>query len=429
MFRRFGAISVVALVCLGSMAYAASLDRVVAVINDDVITQLELESRLKGLAAEIKSRGAEPPPESVLRKQMLQRMINDRLQLQAAGRMGLKVSEQELNDAISSVARSNKLTQSQLRDALKEQGLSYALFLEGVRTQLMINKIFTRHIRGGVVVTDEELNDFIARGGGKADAREYDISHILIRLPESADSDAVDKTLKKVREIQTRLEQGLDFSEAATIYSDAPDATEGGRLGWREPRQLPELFTEALSRIDVGRASRVLRSPNGFHILYINDARGVNSTSVPQTRVRHILIKTDEFLSEAEASHRLEQIRERVLNGDDFAELARVHSDDPVSAIKGGDLGWVMPGEVTGAFEDEMSRLSIDQISHPVKSPFGLHIIQVRERREQNMGEEVTRARARAQLIAQKSDERYDTWLRRLRDESFVNILDEELKL
>ena len=228
-------------------------DKVVAVVNDDVITQIELDSRLKGLNAEIEARGADSPPKEELRRQMLDRMINDRLQLQAAQRMGITVSDQDLNAAVMSVAQTNKMTLRQLRAALAEQDIPYRLFRERVETDLVIRQIFNRQIRNRIVVTDEELDDFIAKGGGKADARSYDVSHILIRVPETASADEVDEAERKAQEILSRLDQGMKFSEAAARYSDAPDAKEGGNLGWREPEQLPELFTKALSTIDVGQ--------------------------------------------------------------------------------------------------------------------------------------------------------------------------------
>ena len=343
--------------------------------------------------------------------------------------MGLSVSEKSLDEAVQSVGRNNNLTLRQLREALAAEGIPYALFRESINTQMLINQIYTRLIRNRVVVTEEELDGFVAKGGGKADAREYDISHILIRVPEGAAPEKLDIARNKAKSIVSRIQRGMDFAEAAATYSDAPDAQQGGRLGWRTPDQLPELFSDALGKIDVGRSTNVLQSPNGFHILYINDAKGDNATSVSQTKVRHILFRTDEFLSQSEAEHRVEQIRERILNGDDFAELAQVYSNDPISAAKGGELGWVMPGELTGSFEETMNKLDVRELSGPVLSPFGLHLIQVLDRRQQNMGKEVTRGRARAQLVAEKSGERYEDWLRRLRDESYVEILDDGLKL
>jgi len=429
MFRKYGIIATVIVLCLGEVVYAQSLDRVIAVINDDVITQLELDNRLAGLDAEMKTKGDEMPPRNVLRKQMLQRMIDDKLQLQAAKRFGLSVNEGALNEAVMTVAQNNKLTLRQLRDALAAEGIPYALFRDGIKTQMLINQIYTRRIRNRVRVTDEELDGYIANGGGKADAREYDISHILIRVAEDAGVEKVDSARNKAKSIVSSLQRGMDFAEAAAKYSDAPDAEKGGGLGWRTPDQLPELFTEALSKIDVGRSTNVLQSPNGFHILHINDAKGRNASAVQQTQVRHILIRTDEFLSQSEAENRIEQLRERVLNGEDFAQMARVHSADPISATKGGELGWVMPGELTGSFEDAMNKLDIGELSESVLSPFGLHLIQVLDRREQNMGKEVTRGRARAQLVAEKSKESYEEWLRRLRDESYVEILDKNLRL
>lgn len=428
MFRRYG-IVIFLVLCISSTAHGESLDRVVAVINDDVITYLELENRLTGLDAEIRSQGGEVPPREELRKQMLQQMINDELQLQAAKRLGLSASEAAIDDAVQNVAQGNRLTLGQLREALASEGIAYDLFRESIRTQMLINQIYTRHIRNRIRITDEELDGFVASGGGRADAREYDISHILLRVPESAASEQHEATLNKAKGIVSNLQRGMAFDEAAKKFSEAPDASEGGRLGWRTPEQLPDLFTEALGKIDIGSATNVLQSPAGYHILFINDAKGSNASAVTQTNVQHILIKTDEFLSESEAEHRAEQLRERILNGESFADLARVHSADPLSAVKGGELGWIMPGELTGSFEQAMEKLKPGEISEPVFSPFGFHLIQVVDRRKVNMGEEVTRGRARARLVAEKSDERYETWLRRLRGDAYIEILDDNLKL
>ena len=427
--RNYGICAVIAILILSGQVQAASLDRVIAVINDDVITQLELENRLTGLAAEIRSAGADAPPEEVMRKQMLQRMIDDKLQLQAARRFGLNVSEQAVDEAVMSVAQNNNLSLRQLREALASEGIPYALFRESISTQMLIGQIYTRHIRNRVEVTDEELDGYIANGGGKADAREYDVSHILIEVSENADAATMDAARNKAKNALSSVQRGMDFAEAAATYSDSPDASEGGRLGWRTPDELPALFTEALSRTDVGATTNVLQSPRGFHILYINEAKGDNATAVPQTNVRHILIRTDEFLSEDEAKHRLEGIRERIVNGEDFGQLAQIHSADSISASKGGELGWVMPGELTGSFEDAMNELNEGELSEPVQSPFGLHLIQVLDRREENMGEAVTRGRARAQLVQQKSEERYQRWLRQLRNNAYVEILDQDLRL
>ena len=425
MFYRYGLIVLTISLLLGNVVHAASVDKVVAVVNDDVITQIELESRMKGLNAEIAARGTDSPPKEELRRQLLDNMINDRLQLQAAQRLGISISDQDLDGAVMTVAQSNRMTLRQLRSTLAEQGIPYRVFRERVKTDLVIRQIFNRHIRNRIVVTDEELDDFISKGGGKADARSYDVSHILIRVPETASPSEVDEAESKAQDVLSRLSQGMKFSEAAARYSDAPDGKEGGNLGWRDPEQLPELFTQALSAIEVGQNTDILKSANGFHILHINEARGVNATTVAQTNVRHILLRTDEFLSEAEAKHRIEQLRERIVNGEDFTALARVHSDDPISATKGGDLGWVSTGELTASFEEAMSKLEPGATSEPVQSPFGWHLIQVLDRRETQMGSEATRGRARAQLVAQKSEERYDQWLRRLRDEAFVEILED----
>ena len=422
-------IGMVALVLTGAAALpAAEIDRIVVIVNDDVITESEFNRQISNVTSDLRARNAKLPPEDVLQKQVLERMINDKIQLQVAERTGVDVPEAMVDDAVRSLASRNDLNVEELERLLARDGVPLESFRDNVKTQLTIRRLVEREIASRVSVTEEEIDSFLetqANEGGSAG--EFDVSHILIRVSEGV-GDAERETAKqRAEQLVSDLRGGLDFEQAAVANSNAPDALDGGRLGWRQAGQLPKLFVTALTGLKPGQVSDVLRSPNGFHILKLNDVRGQSSNRVEQTRARHILVAVDDFISVDEARARLLQIRDRIQSGEDFGELARAHSADPVSSAKGGDLGWMAPGDTVRSFEQTMDRLEIGEISDPVRTPFGMHIIEVLERRTQEMGEELVRNNAREQIRARKSDERYGRWLRQLRDESYVEFRHESL--
>jgi peptidyl-prolyl cis-trans isomerase SurA len=397
-----------------------TLDRIVAVVNDDVITFGELRDRLQVARRQIVLEKITPPPDEVLQKQILERLILERLQLQLADKSGLQVSEADVDRAIEGIAGRNKMTVTALRERMKKEGIDPAAHRAQVRTQMLIDQLVDREVRSRVTVTDGEIDGFLA---GLSQEMEYRLSHIFLSLPENATPTVIEAARQRAAELVARLRGGGDFQQLAVAHSQAPDALQGGHLGWKKPGQLPDLFVNTLKAMNPGEISDALRSPNGFHILRLHERRGGPALRpVQQTRVRHILLRTSEILSAGEARQRLLALRGRIEHGEDFAALARAHSEDPGSAARGGELGWVSPGQLVPEFERTMDALKPGELSQPVQSSFGLHLIQVQERREQGASAERLRNAARAQLHSRKADERYRQWVRQLRDESYVEV-------
>jgi peptidyl-prolyl cis-trans isomerase SurA len=412
---------------LGTSHFTASaveivkMDRIVAIVDQTVITEQELESRILTLTAQLTKKGAELPPENVLRKQILERLISDALQLQYAAQTGLKVDDNQLDKTIERIAEQNQMPVKEFADALNADGISMAKFRTDIRNEITIARLREREVESRVNVTESEIDNFLTTQASSNENRdEFEISHILIRTPEEGSTEDVQKAKAKVDEAITALQDGGSFAKVSASYSDAPNALEGGNLGWKAAAQLPALFLDALKNMQAGDITPALRSPNGFHILKLTNKRGGNSPLViEQTRARHILIKLTEIVSEKDGKQKMDNIKDRLDNGEKFEVLARQFSEDG-TASNGGDLGWVNPGDTVPQFEKAMNELQDNQISEPVRSPFGWHIIQVLERRKQDMSKEAARLKARQEIRARKADEAYQDWLRELRDRAYV---------
>lgn len=403
------------------------LDRIVAVVNDEVITRVELEDRMKVAVRQLTQQGTPLPPRDVIRRQLLERMITDRVQLQFAKETGLRVDDTDLDRAIGRIAQDNKLSVEELQRVLVRDGVPYSKFRDDVRVEITLARLREREVENKIVVAESEVDNFLTTQQGQTGKpEEYNISHVLVVVPEQASPEQIQSRRERAEQALAQLKGGADFRQVAAAYSDAPDALQGGSLGWREGERLPSIFFEAVKSLKPGEVSDVLRSSNGFHILKVNEKRNAEAPLVvQQTHARHILIKTNELVSETEARSRLRTLKERLDNKADFSELARVHSED-ASASRGGDLGWVSPGDTVPEFERAMDALKPGEISDPVQSPFGWHIIQVLERRNEDMSKERVRLMARQALRARKSDEAYQEWVRQLRDRAYVDIrLDE----
>lgn len=400
----------------------SELDRIVAIVNDDVITDSELGQRLRETRKQLEMEKIAAPPDAALRKQLLERMVLERLQLQLAAQTGIRVGESDVDRAFETVARRNNLGAEEFRKALSQKGMDIAAYRNQLRDQLTIQQLLEREISNRITVTDSEVENFLENPQSRAGMDvSYQLSHILIGIPESASSEAIQAARKRAEDIRRQLSQGANFEQTAVSQSQGADALKGGSLGWKKAGELPELFLEALKTLPVGGTSEVLRSPNGFHILKLNNKRGdAQAEAVTQTHVRHILLRPSEILSLEDARQKLLALRERIENGDDFAALARAHSEDTGSAASGGDLGWTSPGQMVPEFEKAMNALKPNQLSQPVRSSFGLHLIQVLERRSHDMSREREQAAARQQIHARKADERYEQWARQLRNEAFV---------
>lgn len=399
-----------------------AIDRIVVVVNDDVITDTELNARIAEVKRELRAKRIEPPSESVLRKQVLERMVLDRVQLQLADRTGVRVSNDAVDKAIRGIAERNRTDVDNLYRAVRREGIDLETYREQVRQEVAIQRLIDREIANRITVSDAEVDNFLANRQRRSRTDDtYNLSHILIGVPESATPDELRVARFRANQIYQSLKQGGNFEQAAIANSQGQYALQGGTLGWKESGQLPGMFLDVLEKMEPGDISEAVRSPAGFHILKLNDRRqGTDIQLVTQTHVRHILVRPSEVQSIAEVRAKLMQLRERVLGGDDFGELALAHSEDTSSAAKGGDLGWVSPGQTVPQFEKQMSRLELDEVSEPVQTPFGLHLIQVLARRQQDISAERDRTVARKQIRRRKADERYDQWLRRLRDEAYV---------
>ena len=399
------------------------LDRIVAIVDQTVVTEQELESRITTVTAQLKKQGTELPAESILRKQILERLITDTLQIQYAAQTGLKVDDNQLDKTIERIAEQNQMTLTEFSEALAKDGVSMRKFRSDIRNEITIARLREREVDGRVNVTESEIDNFLTSQAANTENQdEFEISHILIRTPEEGATEDVQKAKAKVDVAVKELNTGKSFAEVSASFSDAPNALEGGKLGWKSGAQMPALFLDALKTMQVGEVSQPLRSPNGFHVLKLTNKRGGNSPLViQQTHSRHILIKLSEIMSEKEGKQKMDNIKERLDNGEKFEVLARQYSEDS-TASNGGDLGWINPGDTVPQFEKAMNELKDNQISQPVRTQFGWHVIQVIERRSQDMSKEAARLKARQEIRAKKADEAYQDWIRELRDRAYVEL-------
>ena len=399
------------------------LDRIVAIVDQTVVTEQELESRITTVTAQFKKQGTELPPEDILRKQILERLITDTLQIQYATQTGLKVDDNQLDKTIERIAEQNQMTLTEFSEALAKDGVSMRKFRSDIRNEITIARLREREVDGRVNVSESEIDNFLtSQAANNENQDEFEISHILIRTPEEGATEDVQKAKAKVDSAVNELNTGKSFAKVSASFSDAPNALEGGNLGWKSGAQMPALFLDALKTMQIGDISPPLRSPNGFHVLKLTNKRGGNSPLViQQTHSRHILIKLSEIMSEKEGKQKMDNIKERLDNGEKFEVLARQYSEDS-TASNGGDLGWVNPGDTVPQFEKAMNELKDNQISQPIRTQFGWHIIQVIERRSQDMSKEAARLKARQEIRAKKADEAYQDWIRELRDRAFVEL-------
>jgi peptidyl-prolyl cis-trans isomerase SurA len=404
------------------------VDRIVAVVNDEVITNNDLNERVQLVVRQIQRQGGQLPPVDVLQRQMLDRMVNDLVQVQMAKENGLKVDDLTLDRTIERISQENNLSAADFRKALERDGIRYSRFREDIRSEILLARLREREVENAVVVTDAEVETELAREAKQASGdSEFRLAHVLVLVPAQASNEQIEQRRRKALAALSELRRGTNFAQVAATYSDAPDATQGGNLGWRASARLPALFLESLDKLQPGEVSDILRSPNGFHIVKLLERRGkAAAQGIQQTKVRHILLRAREGLSEAEARDRLQRLRERIVGGTDFAELARLHSED-ASASKGGDLGWVAAGDTVPEFERVMNQLRDKEVSQPIQTPFGWHLVQVLERRSDELSGDRKKVAARQAIRARKADEAYQDWLRQARDRAFVeNRLDEK---
>jgi len=402
------------------------VDRIVAVVNKDVITATELAERMAFAERQLRRENIALPERALLERQMLERLVLEKAQLQLAADSGLRVDELQLDRAVQRIAEGNKATLAEFRRRLESEGVAFDKFRAEVRQQILLTRLREREVDDRVQVSDSEIDIFLEVNRAAAGAVEYNAAHVLVRIPEQATPERIEQARARAEKARADAMAGGDFARLAASTSDAADALQGGSLGWRAPSRLPELFADALKAMQPGDVSGVLRSPAGFHVLKLLERRGAGlAAPVTQTRARHILVKTSEVVSEADALRRLAGLRQRIAGGTDFAELARLNSEDGTAA-RGGELGWVHPGDTVPEFERAMNALKPGELSEPVRTPFGFHLIQVQERRTADLSTERQRLQARQALRERKAEEAYQEWLRQLRDRTYVEMRLEE---
>jgi peptidyl-prolyl cis-trans isomerase SurA len=410
------------------------VDAIVAVVNNEVITAQELEARMQQVESRLKGQGVALPPRAQFQQQLLERMIVDRAQMQEAKESGIRVDDALLDVAIARIAQQNGMSVQEFRNKVEHDGTAFSRFREDIRGEIMMQRLREKEVVNKVQITESEVDNFLAANGGAMAAQpELDLAQILVRIPENATPEQIAQRRQRADDALQQLRGGADFARVAATYSDASDALKGGDMGWRSPDRLPQLFVDAVAERGDGEIT-VVKSANGFHILKVlgrrSAAAGKDGAALPavtQTHVRHILIKVNQVVPANEARHKLAELKERLDNkAASFPELARLYSNDG-SAAKGGDLGWIYPGDTVPEFEKAMNALQPGQISEPVESPFGFHLIQVLERKTDDMSKERQRTLARQALRERKVEEATEDWLRQLRDRTYVEYRSEEL--
>ncbi len=418
------------LVLLSADAFAQSrelatsgvlLDRVAAVVNDGVVLKSEVDGQVQMVTERLQQQRTELPPANVLRQQILERLVVQEIQLQRADRGGVKVSDEMLNNSLRDVAERNKMTLDQLPRALESQGINYAAYRDSLRKEMTISLLRRRDVLEKIIVTPREIDQYLAKQSGSIDNQEFNISHILLALPQAATPGQLEEVSAHAQDVYERAQKGEDFAQLAVTYSNSQTALDGGSLGWRKGPQLPTFIADLVAHMQPGDIAEPVRTPSGFHIIKLNERRGAEEqVMVNQVHARHILMRTNELQDDATVKQKLETLRKRILDGEDFAGVASVTSEDPGSAAQGGDLGWESPNSFAPEFAKVLEGLKENEISEPFQTQFGWHIVQLLGTRTHDNTDEVRRQRAFAALRESKADEETELWLRRLRDEAYV---------
>ncbi len=410
-----------ALLAATAQAQVRPLDRVVAIVDNDVVMQSQLDARLREVQQTIDKRGGALPPEGVLGQQVLERLIIENIQLQIGERSGIRITDEELNQAMGTIAQRNGMSLEQFRDALARDGLSYADARDQVRREMIISRVRQRRVAERIQVTDQEVQNFLASDLGKMQlSEEFRLANILIPVSEGASSSEIQAADRQAQELYQQLQQGADFGQLAVSRSASENALEGGEMGWRKAGQLPPPFDSMISQLNPGEVTEPVRTPGGFIILKLIEKRGGDTQVRDEVHVRHILIKPSEIRSEEETRRLVERLYQRIVDGEDFAELAKSFSEDPGSALNGGDLSWIDPNALVPEFREVMNNTASGELSKPFKSPYGWHVLQVMGRRATDSSAQFREQQAANLLRNRKYDEELQAWLRQIRDEAYV---------
>ena len=410
---------------------AKPIDHIVVVVNGECITRQELDEVLNLSIKQLQKQGIEPPPRDILEGQVIEREILTRVQIQLATEIGMEVADVELEKALNRIANANKMTKEEFFGLLGKEGISYDKFREEIRNEMLLVRLKDRQVINKIKISDSDIDNFLYNQEQSSEnLDEYQLSHIMIRIPDLASPERIEEKRKRAEKALAKLKNGNDFAQVAAEFSDAGDALEGGKLGWLPAAQLPTKFSKKLKSLSQNEMTPIIQSASGFHILKLHDQRGGEGSSktivIDQTHVRHILIKVSQLTSENDAKVRVIRLKERLDNGSDFEEVAKIHSEDP-SGDRGGDLDWVSPGDTVPEFEKAMDRLQPGEISDPVQTTFGWHLIQVLERRSKDVSNERQRQEARKTIVARKTDPAYQEWLQQLRDRAYVEYHAEDI--
>src|SRR5271170_4889480 len=397
------------------------LDRIAAIVNDGLVLKSELDEQMSSVEKRLLEQKVELPSQSVLRQQVLDRLVVQEIEMQRAKHVGLTITDEQLNGALQEIAVRNKIPFDQLPTALQAQGVDYKLYRESLRKELTLSTLRQRDVIAHINVSPHELEQYLARQQSAASNDEFNVSHILLSLPQAATPQQLEDITKKANDIAARATKGEDFAQLAIANSNSQTALDGGQLGWRKGSQLPQFVLDLVTKMKPGEVSTPVRTPSGFHIVKLNERRsGQAQVIVNQIHVRHILMKPNELDDDATVREKLVKLRQRILNGEDFAGIASATSEDPGSAPDGGDLGWSGPGTFVPEFDKAIANLKTNEISEPFKSRYGWHIVQMLGTRTYDSTDDVRRQRAFAAIRESKTDEETELWLRRLRDEAFV---------
>jgi peptidyl-prolyl cis-trans isomerase SurA len=400
------------------------LDQVVAVVNDSVILQSELNARINTIVGRLRSQGTSLPPRSVLEERVLEQLITESIQLQMAERTGMRISDNELNETLASIASRNDMTLVQFEDQLVQEGVTYQEARQQIRSEMLTGRVQQRQVGNRVRITDREVDNYLKATEGQSRTNaEYELAHILIQVNNPNDEEEAAAARAQIESLRAEIVNGRDFRSVAVAESDASNALDGGNMGWRGEGQLPSLVAVVVPELAVGEVSPVLENSSGFHLVTVLDKRGGDAAQlVEQSKVRHILIRPDETTSDRAAEAKIRELYKRLEEGASFAALAKGESDDPVSGSDGGNLGWVGPGQMVPEFEDAMMNAEVGELKGPFRSQFGWHLLQVQDRRQQDISSEIKRSEARQAIYRRKFDLELQNWLREIRDEAFIEF-------
>ena len=414
---------IILLVSLQASAQIKVLDKIVAIVDDDVVLKSELDQRMDAIVAQLTQSGTQMPPEKILEQQVLERLISERLQLTMGYDSGVRISDEELNQAITRVAASNKISVAQYIEQVTLQGSSISAMRGEIRNELTIMRVQQGKVMRRIRISEQELDNFLKSEEGRfVTSPDVNIGQILLSISSDSNRKSIDQVVGRADLLFNQIEQGADFRAIAIANSADQSALQGGDLGWRKMAQLPGVFIDAVEKLDIGEVSQPIRSAAGYHLIKLYERRGGEEQLVEQHFARHILIKPNQIRDQKTTINQLNELRKRSIAGEDFAILAKEFSEDPGSALSGGELGWSTPGMFVPEFEQTMSTIAVNDISEPFASQFGWHILQVTERRQQDFSSEILRNKAQSMLRQRKYEEELQVWLQEIRDEAFIEI-------